>query len=143
MSSISAGSFSRRSEAAPPPRAARSRRPRVETIATARNLKVLLIDPSEKGALPLYTGMVAAGLSAVGATPVILAHRHLVSPNLDLNCQVLRWLPVQRWPRPVGSPDPSHWRQAFTWLSCATVIFLAVLFTRPGVVHFEYPIHIR
>jgi hypothetical protein len=111
-----------------------------EQLAGAR---VLLIDPSEKGALPLYTGMVAEGLVAVGLKPVLLASRHLRAPDLAITWPIHRWLPAPRWPPPPGARIASAGRQAINWLGCAFTIVAAAIALRPKIVHIQHPIHPR
>jgi glycosyltransferase involved in cell wall biosynthesis len=113
---------------------------RPDDLAGAR---VLLIDPSEKGALPLYTGMVAEGLVAVGLRPVLLASRHLLPPDLAISWTIHRWLPAERWPPPSGAPVVPAWRQALSWLGCALVIVAAAIALRPKIIHVQHPIHPR
>ena len=105
--------------------------------------RILLIDPSEKGALPLYTGMVAEGLVAVGLRPVLLASCHLLLPDLAVSWTVHRWLPAERWPPPPGAPVAPAWRQAISWLGCALVVVAATIALRPKIIHVQHPIHPR
>jgi beta-1,4-mannosyltransferase len=105
--------------------------------------RVLMIDPSEKGALPLYTGMVAEGLVAIGLLPIVLGSRHLMVPDLTISWKIHRWLPAQRWPPPLGARMASPWRQALDWLGCALVIIAATIVLRPKIIHFQHPIHPR
>src|SRR4051794_38991320 len=105
--------------------------------------RILLIDPSEKGAMPLYTGMVAEGLRAVGLRPVVLGSRYLVAPDLAISWTILRVLPIDRWPPSPGARPASALRQAATWLGCALTIMAATLVLRPKIVHFQHPIHPR
>jgi glycosyltransferase involved in cell wall biosynthesis len=118
----------------------------VATTETPEHLagaRVLLIDPSEKGALPLYTGMVAEGLVAIGLKPVLLASRHLLPPDLAITWPIYRWLPAQRWPPPPGARISPAWRQAINWLGCASVIVAAAIALRPRIIHIQHPIHPR
>ena len=106
-------------------------------------MRVLLVDPSERGALPLYTALVAEGLVAAGACPVVLTSRHLLAPDLPAAWPVRRWLPASRWPPPAGTPPRPPWRQALTWLGCAAVIVVVAALTRTDVVHMQHPVHPR
>src|SRR5271166_3065286 len=105
--------------------------------------RVLLIDPSEKGALPLYTSLIAAALTSIGMRPVVLGSRRLLPSEIDSSWPVRRWLPAERWPRPPDEPSLSKWRQGLAWLSCSTVIVVSVLLMRPKIIHFQHSIHIR
>lgn len=114
-----------------------------ESVASLTGQKVLLIDPSEKGALPLYTGMVAEALKAVGVEPVVFGSWHLQVPDLVIGWPIYRWLPAERWPRPNGTNPPPAWRQGMHWFGCALAIVTATIALRPKLVHIQHPIHPR
>lgn len=103
--------------------------------------RILLIDPSQKGALPLYTAMIALGLQEAGLQSIVLANRELVYPGIKV--RTLKWLPAGRWPKPPGTPQDSKLQQALTWACCAAAVLAACIFVRPDRVHFQYPLHAR
>jgi beta-1,4-mannosyltransferase len=106
-------------------------------------LRVLLIDTSEKGALPLYTAMVAQSLQRIGARPSVLANQRLVDPGLEGDWPVHRRLRAGAWPPPPGTPPMSGPQQAMRWLLIASEILWTVFAERPDVVHIQHPIHPR
>jgi glycosyltransferase involved in cell wall biosynthesis len=104
---------------------------------------VLLIDPSEKGAMPLYTAMVANSLQMVGIRACVLANTRVVEPDLPRIWTLFPWLPAGRWPR-ARLPGPlAKAREAVAWLGCAVAVILTASIVRPSIIHFQYPLHLR
>lgn len=123
--------------------AAESAPPASGSDTAARRTKILLVDTSEKGALPLYTAMIAQALSQAGATPIVLANDQLVDPQIGGGWKVRRELRAGPWPPPPGAPSPSALRQLVRWASLAVTIVRAVISERPHIIHFQHPLHPR
>jgi glycosyltransferase involved in cell wall biosynthesis len=99
-------------------------------------VRVLLIDPSARGGIRAYTGMIADGLRAVGADPAVLTTRGDDNPG-ETAYPVLRMLPTQSWGRP--SDAGLRWAagRVTSWLSAARAVRSVVRHRQPDVVHFQ------
>jgi glycosyltransferase involved in cell wall biosynthesis len=103
--------------------------------------RTLLVDPSSRGGLPVYTTLVARSLAAAGAQPETLASVALDPAAADP--AVVRRLPDDRWgtaPRlgPLAFPE-RLWR----WCRSARAVEREVRTFRPDVVHFQAPLNRR
>lgn len=96
-------------------------------------LRVLLVDPSSRGGLPLYTALVAQGLRAAGARPQILGSRALARNEAG----TLRLLPDDHWGRPAGHSLAENVRRVLAWSRIAFVTLREVRRRRPDVVHVQ------
>jgi glycosyltransferase involved in cell wall biosynthesis len=105
--------------------------------------RILLIDPSDKGAMPLYTAMIAEALECAGADASILASRHYLDPGMKGPWKTLKWLPAPRWPPKLGAKPAGKLRQGIAWLFCATTVLIALFLIRPSVIHFQHGLHPR
>lgn len=103
--------------------------------------RALLVDPSSRGGIPVYTTLVARSLAAAGATPATLGSVALDAAGADP--AVVRRLPDDRWgaparPRPLAFPG-RLWR----WCRSARAVEREVRRFRPDVVHFQAPLNRR
>ncbi len=104
-------------------------------------MRVLLIDPSDRGGLVSYTALVAEGLRRCGARPVVLGSRVLEPAPAEY--PVLRKLPVVRWGRAPRRGPGFFAGRAAAWATGALAAELAARRTRPDVIHFQAPLNRR
>jgi glycosyltransferase involved in cell wall biosynthesis len=103
-------------------------------------MKVLLVDPSDRGGIALNTDSVASRLMAAGERPELLTSRSLA---WERPYPVWRWLARVRW----GGQAPSwrflHARRLAEWCASAPATEAAVRLRRPHVVDFQAPLNRR
>ena len=104
--------------------------------ASRADVRVLLIDPSDRGGIRAYTGMVADGLRAAGAEPAVLTTRDDDDAG-GAAYPVLRMLPKQPWGRPADAGLRWAAGRVASWLSAARAVRSVVRHRRPDVVHFQ------
>jgi glycosyltransferase involved in cell wall biosynthesis len=105
-------------------------------VASPADVRVLLIDPSDRGGIRAYTGLVADGLRAAGAEPAVLT----TSGEDDFGntaYPVLRMLPTQSWGRPADAGPRWAAGRAMSWLAAARTVRSVVRHRQPDVVHFQ------
>lgn len=96
--------------------------------------RTLLVDPSGRGGIAHYTGMVAEALARAGAPPAALVPEGTTIPGADA---VLDRLPFQEWGRP-GSAGPEFYaRRARQWTQWARAVRATARELRPDVIHFQ------
>ena len=108
---------------------------------TADPLRVLIVDPSPRGGIALYTAMVAEGLAEAGAEATILASRGLEDGSDVVT--VLRTLPIPVWGKPEGAGFGFYLRKVREWLASAATIRRTITRLSPDVVHFQATINRR
>jgi len=102
--------------------------------------RALLVDPSSRGGIAVYTTLVARSLAAAGASTETLG-----SVTLDAAASgppVVRRLPDDRW----GAPPPgvlSFPGRLWRWCRSARAVEREVRSFRPDVVHFQAPLNRR
>lgn len=104
-------------------------------------MRVLLVDPSDRGGIAIYTDLIAQALGAAELYPQLLASRALDEDERAY--PVHRRLPVQRWGRPEGAGAGFYARRLSAWARSMTVIESAVRRVHPDVVHFQFGINRR
>jgi glycosyltransferase involved in cell wall biosynthesis len=107
---------------------------------TARATDVLLVDPSDRGGLVLYTALVAAGLADAGCAVTVVANRAVDQAACAPAARCV--LPAARWGRE-GAGPLARCRNLARWLSAARAVAWLVLRLAPGVVHFQAPLNRR
>jgi glycosyltransferase involved in cell wall biosynthesis len=95
-------------------------------------MRVLLVDPSDRGGIRAYTDMVADGLASAGADVEVLTVR-----GADGSARVLARLPVQSWGRPAGAGARFLAGRAVAWFASARTVVRTVRERQPDVVHFQ------
>jgi glycosyltransferase involved in cell wall biosynthesis len=104
-------------------------------------VKVLLVDPSDRGGIAVHTDLVARELAAAGAPPELLANRAL--PQARADYPVWRWLPGVHWGDAPRRGPSLHARELVRWSASATAVEVAARLRRPHVIDFQAPFHRR
>jgi glycosyltransferase involved in cell wall biosynthesis len=104
-------------------------------------VRVLIVDPSSRGGIPLYTALIAKALQRSGIEGVVLGSRGL--EEVADGVPTLRRLPVEDWGKPAAAGPGFYARRALTWLRSAAIVLAAVRRVDPDVVHFQMPINRR
>lgn len=104
-------------------------------------MRVLLVDPSDRGGIAVYTDLVAQALNAAEAQPQLLGSKALASTQRSYPVHAL--LPVQRWGRPEGAGARFYLRRLVDWVRSMAVLERVVRGVRPDVVHFQFGINRR
>ena len=92
-------------------------------------MRVLLVDPSDRGGIRTYTAMVADGLVACGARVDVLTSGH--------------GLPTQLWGRSPRAGLGFVARRLGYWLRAASAVYRATRRARPDIVHFQAALNRR
>ena len=103
--------------------------------------RILLVDPSPRGGIPVYTMLVARALRAAGGSPEILASKQLDVHSEEI--RVTKQLPTGRWSRPERAGPGFYLHRVSVWCVSALVILVRVWVSRPDVVHFQFAINRR
>jgi glycosyltransferase involved in cell wall biosynthesis len=103
--------------------------------------RTLLVDPSSRGGLPVYTTLVARSLAAAGERPATLGSVALADAAADP--PVVRRLPDDRWGTPVRSGALAFPERLWRWCRSALAVEREVRAFRPDVVHFQAPLNRR
>jgi glycosyltransferase involved in cell wall biosynthesis len=104
--------------------------------------RVILVDPSPRGGIALYTSQLAKALRAAGVSAEILGSRKLgISTPEEI--PVSRLLPSDRWGRPKHAGLRFFFRRAITWFRSARTVERFVRRRKPDVVHFQAQINRR
>jgi glycosyltransferase involved in cell wall biosynthesis/O-antigen/teichoic acid export membrane protein len=103
---------------------------------SARDTRVLIVDPSDRGGIPAYVDALSRGLVEAGTQPIVLGSRAL--PRDQRPYRVLRWIPVSRWWRPENAGASFYIGRVAAWLTSAVQTIVAVIVVRPDVVHFQF-----
>lgn len=104
-------------------------------------LRVVLVDPSSRGGIVVYTRLVARTLRLAGVEPTILGSVALDPADGDLHVE--RRLPTDRWGKPEHAGPSFYLRRILTWYRSARAIMSYVRQRRPDIVHFQAPINRR
>jgi glycosyltransferase involved in cell wall biosynthesis len=104
-------------------------------------VKVLLVDPSDRGGIAVHTELVARELAAAGAPPELLANRAL--PEARTDYPVRRWLPGVHWGDAPRRGPSLYARELVRWSASAAAVELAARLRRPQVIDFQAPLHRR
>ena len=104
-------------------------------------MRVLLVDPSQRGGIAAYTELLARALQDEGATVELLGSRELGPTSADL--RVLRRLPSGPWGKPEHAGVRFYADRAWLWLRSAREIARQVKRLQPDVVHIQAPINRR
>ena len=117
---------------------------RVDVTADAHAVtppRIMLVDPSGRGGLVSYTGLIARSLGAAGAEVSIVGSR-LLDPA-DYDCRFLPRMPNLLF----GSDQPHGLRlyahRASQWLGGAAAVLRSTRELRPDVVHFQHAMNRR
>ncbi len=103
--------------------------------------RALLVDPSSRGGIPVYTSLVARSLAAAGASPETLGS---VALELDgAGPPVVRRLPHDRWGAPSRPAILAFPGRLWRWCRSARAVEREVRAFRPDVVHFQAPLNRR
>jgi glycosyltransferase involved in cell wall biosynthesis len=105
------------------------------------SVRVLLVDPSQRGGIAAYTQLLARALQEEGVSVEVLGSRELgpTPPGLG----VLRRLPSGPWGKPEGAGLRFYVGRVWLWLLSAREIAGQVRRLRPDIVHFQAPINRR
>src|SRR2546423_3193081 len=110
-------------------------------IDRRRSMNVLLVDPSDRGGIASYTGMLAEAIRSAGGSPELLGSRNLgAGPR---SYPVHKALPPIRWGRPRRRTLSFYAERASGWSVGAFTVARAVMRLRPDVVHFQAPLNRR
>jgi glycosyltransferase involved in cell wall biosynthesis/O-antigen/teichoic acid export membrane protein len=113
-----------------------------EPVALRPGPRVVLIDPSPRGGIALYTMQLARTLSDAGVRVETLSSRELrISEPQGVLSK--RLLPFDRWGKPQHAGPGFYLKRALTWIRSARVIKRYVKRQRPDVVHFQAQINRR
>jgi glycosyltransferase involved in cell wall biosynthesis len=104
-------------------------------------LRVVLVDPSSKGGIAIYTMLVARALRLVGIEPEILASVALDPAGGEIRLE--RRLPADRWGKPDRAGPSFYLRRILTWYRSARAVKSYVRRRRPDLVHFQAPLNRR
>jgi glycosyltransferase involved in cell wall biosynthesis len=104
-------------------------------------VRVLLVDPSDRGGIAIYSDLVAQALAAAELHPQLLASRAL--PEEERPYAVHRRLPVQRWGRPERAGAGFYAERLSAWARSMGILEQAVRRVHPDVVHFQFGINRR
>ena len=104
-------------------------------------MRVLLVDPSDRGGIALYSDLVAQALAAAELNPYLLASKAL--PDDERSYPVHRRLPAQEWGRPEGAGMGFYAQRLSAWTRSVGVIERIVRRVHPDVVHFQFGINRR
>jgi glycosyltransferase involved in cell wall biosynthesis len=104
-------------------------------------VRVLLIDPSDRGGIALYTDLIAQALAAAELRPSLLASRALPADERDY--PVHRRLPVQQWGRPEGAGVGFYAHRLSAWARSMTIVEQVIRRVHPEVVHFQFGLNRR
>jgi glycosyltransferase involved in cell wall biosynthesis len=104
-------------------------------------MRVLLIDPSDRGGIVAYSDLLARALTAAGADVTLLASEAL--PPADLPYARLARLPVQEWGRPQGSGIAFYGKRASGWARGAAAVRRAIREVGPDLVHWQFGLNRR
>ena len=102
-------------------------------------MRVLLVDPSDRGGLVAYTSMVTRGLKLAGASVSTLGSRSLTEHEAGL----LARLPVSPWGRGSAGRLAFYRKRITSWTVGAGHVLRAVYELEPDVVHFQAPLNRR
>lgn len=103
--------------------------------------RTLLVDPSSRGGLPVYTTLVARSLAAAGARAETLGSVALEAADSDP--PVVRRLPDDRWGAAGRSGALAFPERLWRWCRSARAVEREVRTFRPDVVHFQAPLNRR
>jgi glycosyltransferase involved in cell wall biosynthesis len=104
-------------------------------------MRVLLVDPSQRGGIATYTALLARALQDEGATVELLGSRELGPTSAGL--RVHRRLPSSPWGKPEDAGVRFYADRAWLWLRSAREITRQVKRLQPDVVHVQAPINRR
>ena len=104
-------------------------------------LRPLIVDPSQRGGLVLYTRVIAESLVAAGAQPQVLGSRAL--PTSPVSYSVLRRLPSAGWGRPANAGLRFYAGRAATWFTSALLVEVAARTRGVDVIHFQAALNRR
>jgi glycosyltransferase involved in cell wall biosynthesis len=104
-------------------------------------VRILLIDPSDRGGIALYTDLIAQALAAAEVHPRLLASRALAMDDRDY--PVYRRLPVQQWGRPEGAGVGFYAGRLSAWARSMAIVEQVVRRVHPEVVHFQFGLNRR
>jgi glycosyltransferase involved in cell wall biosynthesis len=103
--------------------------------------RTLLVDPSSRGGIAVYTTLVARSLAAAGERPATLGSVAL--QGADSDPPVVRRLPDDRWGAPSRAGVLAFPQRLWRWCRSARVVTREVRTLRPDVVHFQAPLNRR
>lgn len=107
-----------------------------QDAGAAAPLRVLLVDPSAKGGIAVYSERVAEAVAAAGADVVLVGSANRTKPLVGVERRSV--LPDQRWGRPPGEgPLLFYCRRLSYYLRVHRAVLHAVRDVRPDVLHLQ------
>jgi glycosyltransferase involved in cell wall biosynthesis len=104
-------------------------------------VKVLLVDPSDRGGIAANTDLVSCQLATAGARPELLANRMFDAGRAEY--PIWRWLPGVRWGSTPRRGPAFYARALGQWGASAAAVEVAARLRRPHVIDFQGPLHRR
>lgn len=104
-------------------------------------MRILLIDPSDRGGIAAYSDVVARALTAAGADVTLLGSEALAGASRPYELRPL--LPLQPWGRPEGAGPRFYAERLRAWISGARAVRRVVARERPDVVHWQFGLNRR